>query len=113
MTKVKIKKQNNVITEVEAKGHTGYNKNGEDVLCASLSGIIQTAALGLKNVVGIDVKIERNDKDAYFKFQLPNEVTNEERIKMDAILGTMLEGIIDLQQSYSKFIKLEVLENVY
>ena len=47
MTKVVISKKDNKIFEVECDGHTNYGEKGEDIVCASLSSIVQTAVLGL------------------------------------------------------------------
>lgn len=113
MTKVKIIKKNRFITSVEADGHTGYGVSGEDVVCAALSSIIQTAVLGLLSVAGVNVEMERDDKAGYIKFVLPKNLSEEQKHDSDVILSTMLVGVSDLYESYSDFIELEVLDNVY
>jgi uncharacterized protein YsxB (DUF464 family) len=113
MTKVKVTKTNNHITAVEAFGHTGYGTSGEDIVCAALSSIIQTAALGILSVAKVQAKTKRNDKEGYFSLHLPDNLSQQERQAADAILNTMLVGVSDLKEGYSNFIELEVLENVY
>jgi hypothetical protein len=105
MTKVKIIKKNNSITVVEALGHTGYAESGEDIVCAALSSIIQTAALGLLGVLGIKAQVKKDDKSGYFKISLTQELSNEDRKDADIILNTMLMGITDLNEGYSNFIE--------
>lgn len=108
MTKVVIRKKNDAIFEVECDGHTNYGEQGEDIVCASLSSIVQTAALGLLMVVAVELDMKRDDEAGYFKFTLPENLTEEQSIKAGAILDTMLCGIADLNESFSDYIELEV-----
>lgn len=113
MTKIKVIKKNNNITEVEAFGHTGYGEHGEDVVCAALSSIVQTAALGLMSVAGIAATIKKQDDTGYFKITLPKSLSERELHDSNLILKTMLAGVSDLSEGYSNFIELEVLDDVY
>ena len=61
MTRVIIIKKNNEICEVECDGHTNYGEKGEDIVCASLSSIVQTAVLGLLMVCFIELDMKRDD----------------------------------------------------
>ena len=107
MTKVKITKKDNHIIKVECDGHTGYGVYGEDIVCASLSSVVQTAVLGLLAVAKVAVDLVRDDERGYIKFSV-NPSHGEAQIKADAILDTMLCGISDLNEGFSDFIELEV-----
>jgi len=109
MTTVKIVRKFNRITEVECDGHTGYGCEGEDIVCAGLSSIVQTALLGLMNVAGIKAGIIRDDEEGYLKIMVPDNIDEEARKKADIILDTMLLGISDLREGFSDFIELEVI----
>lgn len=108
MTKVKILKRNNKIFEVECDGHTNYGEKGEDIVCASLSSIVQTAVLGLLMVATVKVDMKRDDENGYLKFTIPEKLDESEEVKACAILDTMLCGISDLYESFSDYIELEV-----
>ncbi len=108
MTIVKIQRKNSHIVSVECDGHTNYGEKGEDIVCAALSSVVQTATLGLMSVVGINLQYERNEKRGYMKIVMPENLTELEQIKADAILDTMLCGISDLNEGFSDFIELEV-----
>lgn len=112
MTKVVIRKKNNKIFEVECDGHTNYGEKGEDIVCASLSSIVQTAALGLLMVVLVELDMKRDDEAGYLRFTLPEKLSEEQVIQASAILDTMLCGIADLNESFSDYIELEV-ENLW
>lgn len=108
MTIVEITRKNNHITQVECDGHTSYGVEGEDIVCAGLSSVVQTAVLGLMSVVGIDVGLVRDDERGYLKFSIPEGLDEVQEIQCDAILNTMLCGISDLHEGFSDFIELEV-----
>ena len=108
MTKVTVSKKNDKIFEVECDGHTNYGEKGEDIVCASLSSIVQTAVLGLLMIVMIELDMERDDEQGYLKFTLPEKLDETQEIQAAAILDTMLCGISDLYESFSDYIELEV-----
>lgn len=107
MTKVRIQKHNGSIVSVECDGHTGYGVEGEDIVCSALSSIVQTAALGLMQVAGIDLDYEVREEDGYLKFTLP-PLSKERRRDANMILNTLYLGIFDLHEGFSDFIELEV-----
>ncbi len=109
MTKVTVRRENGHIVSVESDGHTDYGEEGEDIVCAALSSVIQTAALGLFRVAGLrEVRIERDDAAARFAIRV-GALNKADRHDADTILETMLAGVADLHESFSKFIKLEVI----
>ena len=112
MTEIKVFKNNDNIICVECLGHTGYAEYGEDIVCASLSSIVQTAGLGILLVAKINARIEQDVEKGYFKMTLPNKLSEEEILKSQIIFDTMMCGISELLQEYSDFINLEVIENV-
>ena len=108
MTKVFVTKQNNSIVEIECDGHTGYGVHGEDTVCAALSSIVQTAVLGLFQVVGVNVDYKVDERRGYLKATLPQNLDKAKRHDCDVILNTMMLGIADLHEGFSDFIELEV-----
>lgn len=108
MTNVVVVKRNNSIVSVECDGHTGYGVEGEDVVCAALSSIVQTALLGLLQVVGVKVDFKVDDKKGYLKMSVPEDLDQKTRRECDIVLDTMLLGVADLNQGFSDFVNLEV-----
>lgn len=106
MTKIVVITKDRSITSVECDGHTGYGVEGEDIVCASISSIVQTAWLGILQVAAVNVKSEL--REGYLKLELPDDLTDKQRSDCDIILNTMLLGVQDLYEGYSDFISLEV-----
>ena len=109
MTDVTVTRKNNHIVSVTASGHTGYGESGEDIVCAGISTLIQSALLGLLQVAQINVKYTVNEQEGSLKFTLPENLTDTERHDADVILNTMLCGLQDFYTEYSDYINLEVI----
>ena len=110
MTKIKIFKNCDNIVGVECSGHTGYSNLGNDILCASLSSIVQACYLGLTRVLNIDAKLKRLDDDGYIKFELPSDIEKEKLYQSQVLFETLFVSIEDLCKGYSKYISMEVIE---
>lgn len=109
MTLIKItRNKQGQIVSVSLDGHTDYGEEGEDIVCAGISTLAQTAALGLLSVAQVNIKFARGESNIpYFAFTLPNDLTQSQRHDSDVILNTMMLGMRDLCEGYSKYIKLE------
>lgn len=101
---------NNKIERVTATGHANYSE-GEDIVCASVSTLLQTALLGLLKVVNLDIEYEIDD--GYLTFEIPQDLSYEEDQKVEVILQTLREGLLDIESGYKKFVKMEEKYNVY
>lgn len=113
MTTIKIFMQNDKIQSVSAVGHSGYGNYGSDILCASISAIVQTAGLGIKTLVSQDVILFTDENKPEFKITLPDNLSNFQYSQAKLILDTCILGLKDLQSGYPKNIKLEVKNDVY
>ncbi|MCL2821935.1 MAG: ribosomal-processing cysteine protease Prp [Firmicutes bacterium] len=107
MTKVLVTKKDGHIVSVWASGHTGFAVEGEDIVCAALSSVMQTALLGILSVAKVPVKFKRDESQGHLEFDLP-PLNKQERHDCSIILDTMLAGITDLSDNFSKFIHLKI-----
>lgn len=112
MTSVKIYKSGGDIIKLEAQGHAGYGVYGEDVVCAGISSIIQTAMLGLMQVVQINAEIKRDEEANLMVISLPSNIPEDKFHEAQIVLKTMFCGLADLREGFSDFIELEVIDNV-
>ena len=113
MTKIKIFKIDGFITGFECSGHTGYGEYGSDILCATISALSQSCALGIKKVLNLNAHIEKKDKVGYMKIELPSKTNHEDIIRAQVLFVTFEQSIVDLLEEYSDYISMEVIENVY
>lgn len=62
MVEVRIRKDSrDRLSSFFAGGHAGWADNGEDVVCAAVSALLQAAWLGLTEVAGFEVTGSRRD----------------------------------------------------
>ena len=108
MTDITITKKVNRIVKVVCSGHTGYGVEGEDIVCAALSSVVQTALMGLLAVARVKVDYHRDDKKGTLTFALPDGLSEGKKHDAAVILDTMLCGVSDLREGFSDFINLEV-----
>ena len=102
MTIIKIVRNEQSIVEVEVKGHSGYAKHGQDIVCAAISALTQTALLGLIKHVKLQVEHEVAAEE-YLRFSL----RGQENEQTDAILETMLYGLQEIADAYHKYVRIE------
>ena len=113
MTTIKIIKKNKDIVGFEISGHTGYSKNGEDIVCSAISAISQSACLGIVKVLNLKAIINKNDSKDYLMLALPKNINREDLDKAQIILKTMQFSLSDLLTDYGKYIKMEVQDEIY
>ncbi len=81
----------------EIKGHSGYEEEGKDIICASVSSAAYMAANTVTDVIGekADIKLS----DGYFKFMAEGG-KNETKI----VLKGLQNHVNALADDYSEFI---------
>lgn len=104
MTTITVHYKGNRIVGFRAKGHTGYAQSGEDIVCAAVSALTQTAYLGIAELAGADVDMSTSDGE--FRLFLPEGLVPEKREKAELILGTMLLGLRSIEENYSDYLKI-------
>lgn len=115
MTNVKfIKNKDGNYISLIVSGHTGYAEYGQDILCASISAISCSLALGIKNVLKIKAKIVKKDDDGFLEILLPSNLNKAQFEKSNLLFETAKVSFLDLMKGYKQYIKLEeVCDDVY
>ncbi len=109
MTNVTIEKKGNSIKRIVCDGHTNYGEHGEDIVCSALSSIVQTALMGILIVAGVNAKTKRDDDKGFLSIEIPDGLDSDQQRDVDVITKTMLLGISDLNEGFSDYIELEVV----
>ncbi|QGU00035.1 putative ribosomal protein [Candidatus Syntrophocurvum alkaliphilum] len=106
MIQVTITYNNDKINSFKVTGHAGYAEQGEDIYCAGVSAITQTALIGLIKHLPVEpiYKIE----NGFLECNLPVNLVKEDIEKAQIILSTMELGLISLQDSYSDYVEVVI-----
>lgn len=108
MIKVKIvRDKQGFIWNFIIKGHAGYRKSGEDIVCAGVSAIAYTAVGALNEMAGVSDFIE---KDGFMKCSIPDNIDDSLKQTVKIILESMVIGLKQIENSYSKYVVVEEQE---
>lgn len=100
MIEVRIHQREKQIYAFQIDGHAQMGKHGEDLVCAAVSGIAQTAVIGLIHYLKKEVKFEHEAGKLYATILSGTDLETE------AILQTMLLGIEEIAKEYPKAVKI-------
>lgn len=104
MTRITVLEKDGNLYGFHANGHTGYADRGEDIVCAAVSALTQTAYLGVTELAGAEVMIDQGDGELHL--ELMPDTSDEAREKAELILGTMLLGLRAIEENYKGYLKI-------
>ena len=109
MVKVVVYRDNfDNITGFRLSGHAGYASSGEDIVCAAVSAIVQTAVIGLTDVIGIVPQYDQQKGNVVCI--IPNDLNMQTKEKTSVVLKTMLKGLRSIELQYSSYISINEME---
>lgn len=105
MTKVTIwHSSQGEIVGYTSQGHSGYGEKGSDILCASISALLQTTILGLQNLLQLDLQLFI-EPDKPVMQCIISDFKNK-KAESQLILKTMILGLDEISKQYPQFIKI-------
>lgn len=105
MTEVQVRRApDGTITEIRVEGHAGFADHGEDIVCAAVSALTQTALIGLERVARHPH--EGKIRDAYLLCRVKPGGTTESAALAQAILETTVLGLLDIAKDYHQFVRV-------
>ncbi|MGE5390503.1 MAG: ribosomal-processing cysteine protease Prp [Deltaproteobacteria bacterium] len=102
MIEVILNVEDDRIRSFSVQGHAGDLAAGENIYCAGVSAITQTALLGLIKHLTPEVIYEVSD--GWISCELPAGLDERDQEKAQVILTTMEVGLLAMQEVYSEFL---------
>ena len=87
-------------------GHSGWAREGRDIVCAAVSILGCTCVNSLETVCGIIPEVTENE-DGVLEFRLP-EITPEENEKAQILMGALKQGLTDLADAYPQNVSVKI-----
>ena len=110
MIKIEMVKVSNNLESVSIQGHANSAEYGSDIVCAAVSVLSQSVVNGMiKSLDGREDFFSLDD-DGKIKINIPKDVDEIQKIKLQALADVLEINFDDLSKTYSKYIKLEVKE---
>jgi len=96
------------INELIVKGHSNFDKKGKDIVCASVSTLVQSAyltILGLYKSKNIESLIKYKENDfSFFIESIPYELQKE----LKGITLFLITGLIEIEKKYKEYLKIDI-----
>jgi len=94
---------------IRSEGHANYAPHGQDIVCASISALIQTAIQGIINLSKYD---EYHMDSGRFGVTVSIDTSKAEQERANAILATIELGIIVIRNMHEEYISIIYEESV-
>ena len=108
MTTVTFHTEGNRITGFDAKGHSGYAEEGEDIVCAAITSTVRLVECTINDVLGLGAHVKVNENTATISLRLPAGLSQGTESTCQTVLTGMMVYLSELHDEYPDFI--EVLE---
>lgn len=91
------------IRTLKAQGHSGFAQEGEDIVCAAVSALTQTAAMAAEDFGGI-TRIE--EEPPVLSLELKKSLSASEMHDVQTILEAIVRGLEAVQEQYPAFLTI-------
>ena len=82
------------------EGHAGYEEEGKDIICASISTLFTTAVNALEEQLSWkDFYVVTGNESNFCEIWTPEGITDKERETANVIFRTIIRGILDVEES--------------
>ncbi|MDL2280995.1 ribosomal-processing cysteine protease Prp [Selenomonadales bacterium OttesenSCG-928-I06] len=88
------------IKKFKVTGHAGVSHKGQDIVCAGVSAVVQTAVIGLERHLNTDFDVKQSEGNLEVNLKKPDNYT-------EAILMTMYYGLKEIEKIYPKNVKID------
>ena len=83
-----------------SEGHAGYEEEGKDIICASISVLFTTCVNALEEQLGWkDFYMVTEGEENFCEVWIPEDATEKERQTASVIFRTIVRGISDVEES--------------
>ena len=96
-------------TGCRLEGHSGYDEEGRDIICAAVSILSCTCVNSLESVCGLPPAVITANERGLLSFDLPQRDREGDR-KAQILMGALKQGLTDLAESYPKYLKVTIKE---
>ena len=108
MTTVTVHTEGSAITGFDAKGHSGFAQEGEDIVCAAITSAVRLVECTVNDVMGLCAAVKVREKDAFISLRLPGGLSAQADSTCQALLTGLMVYLTELHDEYPDYI--EVLE---
>lgn len=106
MVTIQIESKGNQVFAISFSGHSGWDENGKDIVCAAISALLQALIIGLEEVLGYsDIRQEmdlKQDNMPYIKIWIPSPYGD----KQEVLVNTITRSLKEIAKSYPDYVEI-------
>ena len=91
----------------QAFGHTGFAGHGEDIVCAAVSALTQTAVLGLQEVLAIDCLVRVDESKGSLLCLLSEDLACGDWKQAQLVLSVLYVGLLATEEEYGDYVSVK------
>lgn len=92
---------------LRVEGHSGAGARGNDVVCAGISAVTQTALVGITRVAGIRQDLSHGEGFLESKIELVG-LDDTQRVALDVIVDTMIAGLDEIEKEHPGSLSISI-----
>lgn len=104
MTTVTFISEAGRMTGFDIKGHTGLAEEGQDILCAAVTGAVRLAECAFNDVLGLSASVKVREKNAHISLRLPGGLEQTENSTCQTLLTALMVYFVQLHEEYPDYI---------
>ena len=108
MTTVTFLTEESRIIGFDAKGHSGYAEEGEDIVCAAVTSAVRLVEATVNDVMGLCASVKVNQETAAISLRLPGGLAPTAESTCQNLMTGLMVYLAQLHDEYPEHI--EVLE---
>ena len=100
MTTVTFLTEGSRIIGFDAKGHSGYAAEGEDIVCAAVTSAVRLVEATVNDVMGLCAAVKVNERDASISLRLPGGLAQTAESTCQNLLTGLMVYLAQLHDEY-------------
>ena len=108
MTTVTFHMEGSAITGFDARGHSGFAQEGEDIVCAAVTSAVRLVECTVNDVMGFRAGVKVDETAAAISLRLPGGLSAAAEDTCQSLLTGLMVYLTQLHDEYPDHI--EVLE---
>ena len=100
MTTVTFHSEGSRVTGFEVQGHSGYAREGEDIVCAAVTSAVRLVECAVNDVLGLEAPVKVREKDASISLKLPSGLGQTNESTCQTLLVALMVHFVQLAEEY-------------
>ncbi|MBQ3534467.1 MAG: ribosomal-processing cysteine protease Prp [Clostridia bacterium] len=108
MTTVTFLTEESRITGFDAVGHSGWDEEGSDIVCAAVTSAVRLVETTINDVMGLCASVKVHEETAAIHFRLPGGLAPTAESTCQNLLTGLMVYLAELHDEYPE--NIEVME---